>query len=140
MRVASAIALIENLVYKPGWEILVEDYTHRFEDTICVTMCCDTYRSERDQAEQGYPEAIRPRASFCIPVGDITDDVGLYRALLSKIIAYETHEAREFLRVKPTMWAPFNPHQTAAMERFATTPAECTCKSSVGADLAFGMV
>ena len=130
MKVPTAIALIANLVYKPGWTMETEDYSHRHEDGVKVTLCCDTYRSEREEAEEGYPSPIRPRASFCILVGDLETDVDLYRALMDKIIEYEVHEAREFLRVKPTLWAPFHPHKADGQKRWGN-PA---------ADLAFGMV
>lgn len=130
MKVTTAIALVQNLVYKPGWTMEVDDYTKRFEDSICITLCCDTYKSEREEAGEGYPTAIRPRASFCIMVGDLDTDVDLYRALMDKIIEYEVHEAREFLRVRPTMWAPFHPHKRDGQQRWGN-PA---------ADIAFGMV
>ena len=110
MRVASAIALMESLVYEPGWEILIQDYTHRFE-----------YKIYRDHVlrplplragpgcEQGYPEAIRPRASFCIPVGDIANNVGVLPG-----VAQQDHRLQNAqgagvpARIKPTMWAPLN--------------------------------
>lgn len=130
MRVETAIALIENLVYKPGWTFEVESYCHRFEESVKVTVCCDTYRSEREEAADGYPSPIRPRASFCILVGDLDNDVDLYRALMDTIVCYETHEAREFLRVKPTLWAPFHPHRVDGQKRWGTQAA----------DLTFGMV
>lgn len=123
MQVTTAMALIENLAYKPGWEFEVRDNSHRFEESIVVTMCCDTFQSERADAAEGYPNAIRPRASFCIMVGQFADDCELYRALMEKVICYETHEAREFLRVKPTMWAPFHPHKVDGQHRWGT-PAE----------------
>lgn len=126
MKVTTAMALINGLIYKPGWTIEVESYCHRFEESIKITLCCDTYRSEREEAAEGYPSPIRPRASFVIMVGDKTDDCSLYRAVLDKIIEYETHEAREFLRVGTTLWAPFHPHQTEGSKRWGTPESDYT--------------
>lgn len=116
MRVESAIRLIENLTYRPGWKFEATDYTKRFEDSIMVKYTFPAYHTERELAEQGYPSHTDESwAQFPMQVGNCNSDVELYRRALRHILKIESHEAREFLRVKPTYWAPFHPHRTDGM-------------------------
>lgn len=119
MEISSAIRLIENLIYKPEWSFEAKDHSNRFEGAITLRIEYPAFQSERADAENGYPNAIRPYATFPIVVSDC-DDTGLYRLVLECIMQIEEHEAREFLRVKPTMWAPFHPHRVDGMRRFGT--------------------
>lgn len=139
MEVKTALRLIDNVVYKPGWKFTAEDHTKRFEGTIRVRVDYHAPETGRENAEQGYPEEIDTYAEFPIMVADITSDVCLYRRLLDAILRIEQHEAREALRVEPTFWAPFHPHAVGGMKAWAAShnlaqPAE------LEADLSFGIV
>lgn len=117
MNVSSAVRLVNELVYKPGWSFSAEDHTNRFEGSIKVRIDYPAMNSNRDRAEHGYDEEIKTYASFALIVQDC-DDITLYRKLLDRIIQIEIHEAREFLRVEPTFWAPFHPHRIDGMQRW----------------------
>jgi len=119
MNVASAVELINNsLVYKPGWTFTATDHTNRFEDTIVVRVDYPALNSNRDQAADGYQQEIQTYASFPLVVRDCTDE-DLFFQVLTAIGKIELHEAREFLRLKPTMWAPFHPHNVDGMKRWS---------------------
>lgn len=134
MDVRSAIELVNNsLVYKPGWTFTATDHTNRFEDTIVVRVDYPARNSNRDQAAEGYQEEIMTYASFPLVVKDC-DDESLMFQILDAIGKIEMHEAREFLRLKPTMWAPFHPHRVDGMRRWH----ERTGEPLVG-DLQFGI-
>jgi len=128
MNVASAVRLVNELVYKPGWAFTAEDHTNRFEGSIKVRIDYPAMNSNRDRAEHGYDEEIKTYASFALIVQNC-DDITLYRKLLDRIIQIEIHEAREFLRVEPTFWAPFHPHRIDGMQRWG----------DVESDLLFGV-
>lgn len=119
MFVSTALKLIEGLSYKPGWHFEASDYTKRFQDTIMLKCVFPAYESERGYAYEGYPKYRTDSwAQFPIMVGDINEDTELYRRVLEAIMKLEEHEAREFLRVTSTMWAPFHPHNTDGMKRW----------------------
>lgn len=117
MRVESALHLIAELAYKPGWKFEAVDYRNRFEDAVMVKVTYPAQRSEREEAAEGYPTEIAPYASFVFVVGDC-NEVTLYRRILEVIMKIELHEAREFLRVSGTLWAPFHPHRIDGMKRW----------------------
>jgi|SRR5271166_2505034 len=122
MLIETAIQLIGNIVYKPGWRIEARDNSKRFQDSICITITYPATNSDRSEAAAGFPSPIPPdgaRASFCISVAAL-DDVRLYAGLVQVIMHIEEHEAREFLRIKPTYWAPFHPHNTDGIAAWAT--------------------
>lgn len=121
----SAIRLVNQLIYKPDWEIVATDHVRRFEGTISIRITIPTYQSERRDAPT-YGNAIRPYADFAILAGDCEDDVSLYRKVLECIMDVELHEAREFLRVQPTKWAPFHPHRIDGMKRYGTVDHDLT--------------
>lgn len=129
MEVKSALALINSLIYKPGWSIVAEDHTNRFEGTVKLIISYPARQSEREDAAKGYPVEINPSATFPITVTDCEDDTELYRKIIGAIAQLEIHEAREFLRVHPTNWAPFHPHRVDGMKRWG----------SVEEDLRFGI-
>lgn len=133
MEINSAIKLVGELIYKPGWEITAKEHDNRFEGTITVRIDYPARNSNRDQAEAGYPQEINTYASFPLIVADCSDD-DLYGQILDRISAIEEHEAREFLRVEPTDWAPFHPHRVDGMRRWAARKG-----TSVMADLQFGI-
>lgn len=120
MRIDSAIALVNDLVYMPGWEFTATDHSARFEGTICVRIDYPTRNANRDQANDSYPQEIKPYATFPVIVRDM-DNTRLYRAIANAIMRIWQHETREFLRVAPTMWAPFHPHNIDGMQRWIDT-------------------
>lgn len=134
METASAIELIRRVIYKPGWKFTARDHTKRFEGTIVVRVDYPARNSNRDQAEAGYPQEIITYAEFPLVVKDCADD-DLYAALLRAITSIEEHESREFLRVRPTNWAPFHPHRVDGMRRWAARNG----KGDLLADLQFGI-
>ncbi|MGW7514154.1 hypothetical protein ACWGJ2_00980 [Streptomyces sp. NPDC054796] len=135
METASAIELIQDVIYKPGWSFTARDHTQRFEDTVVVRVDYPARNSNRDQAKAGYPQTITTYAEFPLVVKNFTNE-DLYASLLKTIISIEEHEAREFLRVLPTDWAPFHPHRVDGMRRWAARNGE---GGDVLADLQFGI-
>ncbi|MFF3617308.1 hypothetical protein [Streptomyces sp. NPDC002580] len=123
MEASSAVTLVNQLIYKPGWTIEAKDHTSRFEGTVVVKFVFPAYRSEREFAPEGYPEKITTWAEFPILVSDC-DDIELYRRVLAKVMEIELHEAREFLRVPPTYWAPFHPHRVDGMKRWGDSDGD----------------
>lgn len=119
MLVKSAIKLITQLVYKPEWEFQVEDSTKRYENSVMLTIHYPARETDREDAESGYSRVNKPHASFILMVGNV-DAVELYRKVANAILEIEQHEMREFLRVEPTYWAPFHPHQEDGMKRWGT--------------------
>jgi hypothetical protein len=130
MHVNSAIELVNNLIYKPGWTFEATDATNRFEDAINVKITYPAQDSKMEDAPE-YPNPIPggARASFSLLVRDCSD-TDLYRQVLQVIMKIEEHEAREFLRVQPTRWAPFHPHRVDGMRLWG----------DVDGDLQFGVV
>lgn len=135
MEITSAIALVNNLIYKPGWQFIATDHSDRFEGSIKVRIDYPARNSNRDQAMTGYPEEIATYASFPVIVRDL-DDSGLYREIMDAIICIESHEAREFLRVSLTGWAPFHPHRIDGMKRWNST---AVVSGEFHLDLTFGI-
>lgn len=119
MLVQTAIELLGQVVYKPGWKFVVEDSTKRYENSVKVTIHYPAQETGREDAKHGYPVANKPYASFTFMVGNVSD-VELYRKLAKAIMEIEEHEMREYLRISPTFWAPFHPHQLDGMERWGT--------------------
>lgn len=134
METASAIELVDGVIYKPGWTFTARDHTKRFESTVVVRVDYPARNSNRDQVDAGYPQEIATYAEFPLVVEDCTDE-DLYAKLLEAIMSIEEHEAREFLRVRPTGWAPFHPHRATGMRRWAARHG-----TDVLADLQFGIV
>lgn len=138
MDIQSAIDLVNELTIMPGWELEATDHSKRFEGAICLKVTYPSYETSREMAKEGYPEANRPYASFPIVVRDL-DNVGLYRAIVAVIMEIYEHEVREFLRIKPTLWAPFHPHQIDGMRRWDQGSKEYDASVHLRADLQFGL-
>jgi hypothetical protein len=141
MRIDSAIALINQIVYKPGYTLEAVDHTKRFEGTVKVTLRYVAPETGRDNAAQGYPEIISTYAEFPVAVGDLTGPaaaVCLYRRILDAILQVESHEAREALRVQPTLWSPFHPHTLDGIDQWNAT-ASSTQRPELVADFQFGI-
>jgi hypothetical protein len=117
MRVASALDLVNSIVYKPGWKITATDHTNRYEGAIKVRIDYPARNSDRPEAAEGYPTEITTYASFVVIVEDCTLDT-MCRRIVEKIIEIEAHEVREFFRLNPTLWAPFHPHNIDGMKRW----------------------
>ncbi len=133
MFVETAQALVADLIYKPGWEFEAFDDRKRFEDSIIVKITYPAYDSSRESfdKEKGcYVKEIVTYAQFRMIVRDC-DDVSLYRKIIEAIMEIELHEAREFLRVNETLWAPFHPHRVDGMKRWG---------DNMKGDLLFGVV
>lgn len=140
MEINSAVELINSLVYKPGWRITATDHSNRFEGTVTVRFDYPARNSNRSEAtgenaDNPYPNEIPggTYATFPLIVEDC-DDACLYERILEMIVCIEEHEAREFLRVQPTGWAPFHPHRVDGMRRWAAYKG-----TSVTDDLKFGI-
>lgn len=125
----SACKLITELTYKPGWEIKAVP-NNRFEGAVTIKVTYPAARSER---------CFWPHYEELIPGGGKVDktvlvrdcsDEDLYREVLDFLVDIEAHEAREFLRIKPTGWAPFHPHRFDGIKRHGTEDD----------DLKFGLV
>jgi len=122
------------LVYKPEWTLRAEDYTWRMQGAILLHVSFTAHSSDRNDAREGYQKVLEPlHNAFPIIVQDCTTEDELIFKVLQVIIALETHEAREFLRRKPTYDAPFHPHRIADMQRWALHTG-----GSVSDDLNFG--
>jgi hypothetical protein len=133
MFVDTAIRLIDQIVYKPDWKFEAQDDTGRFEDSICVKITYPAFDSSKesyDEEKGEYTKQIVTYATFRMIVRDCTD-VDLYRKIIEVLMEIELHEAREFLRVAPTLWAPFHPHRYDGMKRWG---------DDMRGDLLFGVV
>jgi hypothetical protein len=117
MRVASALDLVNSIVYKPDWKISAEDHTNRYEDAIKIRIDYPARNSNRDEAANNYPTPIMTYATFVVIVGDCGLD-SMLRRIVEKLIEIEAHEVREFFRLAPTLWAPFHPHNVDGMKRW----------------------
>lgn len=122
------------LVYKPEWTLRAEDYSWRMQGAILLHVSFTAHSSDRNDARQGYQRVLEPlHNAFPIVVQSCTTEDDLIFKVLEIIISLETHEAREFLRRKPTFDAPFHPHRIADMTRWAEHSG-----GSVSDDLNFG--
>ena len=138
MRIDSAIALIDQVVYKPGYSFTATDHSKRFEGTIKVHVAYSAVETGRANAADGYQEVITTYAEFPIMVGDVQDAICLYRRLIEAILLVEAHEAREALRVNPTLWAPFHPHAIDGMKAWRRTADDAT-PAELMSDFQFGI-
>lgn len=135
MDVNVGIELINTgIVYKPGWTIRAEDYTWRMQGAVLVHISFAAPSSDREDAREGYQKVLAPlHNAFPMVIQDCVSEEDMLFKLLKVIIALETHEAREFLRRKPTYDAPFHPHRMADMVRWSDFTG-----GSVTDDLNFG--
>lgn len=143
MRVESALDLINALVYKPGWRISATDHRNRFEGAIKVKIEYPAFDSKREGVREGAPKEINTYATFPIIVEEC-DDISLYFWILMRCMLTDLHEAREFLKVQPTYWAPFDPHRIDGMRRFRDMVKRngediIDALAEVDADLKFGI-
>lgn len=124
MLIETALALVDQLVYKPGYKLSAVDHTSRFEGTIKVRLDYTAPNTDRENAARGYADIINTYAEFPIAVGDLFGpqaNICLYRRIIDAILVVEEHEAREALRVAPTLWSPFHPHHLTSMDAWQDT-------------------
>lgn len=136
----AAIQLISGICYKPGWIITATDNSKRFESSICVHITYPATNSDRSEAP-AYNTPIPPngaRAAFTIMCENL-DDIGLYYQLAQKILCVEIHEMREFLRISPTWWAPFHPHNSGGIRTWAEMSG-IPLDVAIMQDVTFGLV
>lgn len=122
MQVQSALDYVngESFVYKPGWTFFAQSYEYRMQGAVLLTITFDALSTDRDDARNGYKVILEPLVTnFVIHVIDCKSDDDLLFQILTKIIDLETHEAREFLRKRPTYSAPFHPHRHDSMIKWA---------------------
>lgn len=129
MDVETARALVEHIIYKPGWKFTTEPHTRRYQDAFKLRIDYPAQNSDRDQAPH-FPEAIEPYAEFVIVVGQTCGEKELWKQILTAVMEVEEHEAREFFRIAPTYHAPFHPHHMSGTMAWGTTPEK---------DLLFGV-
>lgn len=141
MRVHEAIALINEISYKPGWTFTPEDYTKRFEDTVLVKVGYPAPNSDAEFAPD-YKQDVLPvaRAQFPLIVGDVTNRLEFYRRIMDIILKIEEHEAREFFGVDRTYFdKPFHPHTLAGMQAWcAVKDSTSGLQGSIFTDIMFG--
>lgn len=116
MDIPSAIKAIQAIKYMPGYWFEAEDYTHRYEGAVRVTM---HYTATDSNKYPDYPDRLETYVRYPLFVGDV-DHVELYRRIVKKLIEHHEHEAREFFRVGADWDAPFHPHTIAGTHLWGT--------------------
>jgi len=125
MQVSTAVELIHQLVFFPGFEFKATDHTNRFEGSVKVRVEYDAWNTNRETLTDGqYTEKIKTYAEFPLMVEDLNDEVMLYRRLMRVLMRIYEHEAREALRVRGTSWSPFHPHRVGGMRRWLQTSVD----------------
>lgn len=120
MEVDGACALINHsLVFRPGWEFNASSAEDRFAKTVKVEVRYPAQNFNQEHApDYEVPIEGGATASFFVRVHDCDDVQSLFRKMLDVVARIDSHEAREALRIAPTMEAPFHPHNVDGMERF----------------------
>lgn len=119
-----AVALLDGLSFKPGWRFSARDlsvgpFNGSWEDAmafldgndVMFSVESDTVNTNQDMARKGYPEPLTLR--FGLPLrSESYDRDELLRKVFDLLMEIETHEAREFFRLKSEGYcAPFHPHR-----------------------------
>lgn len=128
-----ASAIVNSMIYMPGWTFTAEDHSNRFEGTIKVRVDYPALNSDRAMAPD-YPQAIDTYATFPITVGDCDDATDIYYKMIQALTDIWIHETREFLRDPASLEAPFHPHRLKGMTRWAQATG-----TPIAADLQFGI-
>lgn len=114
------VELLSSLSYRPGWIFsarTVQPWEAMFHDMdrdtdVMFTMTCDTVDTDRDCARMGYPEKKRLDWDLPVTSSQFRDEGDLLRSVFDVLMSIETHESREFFRVKSNNYAaPFHPHR-----------------------------
>jgi hypothetical protein len=109
MRPMEAVQLAGNLTFRPGWTIQASVLDDR---RVYVDFTVNTVDTSYPSENGTYGKTITLMPDFTVDVSGMDADQFLYE-VLRKAIEADTHEAREFLRVKQAdgSWkAPFHPH------------------------------
>lgn len=125
----TAADLLNHIEFKRNgaeWRVRAKPFD-RFEDSILLEIdypVIDSSRNHWDVPEGGEQDDGATKEKFyvttkwVIQAGCCSDDTDLYREFLAKVAIIDSHEAREALRIRPSLWAPFHPHRTGGMERW----------------------
>jgi hypothetical protein len=139
MQVSTAVELIHELIFFPGFEFKATDHTDRFEGTVKVRIEYDAWNTNRETLDDDhYTEKIKTYAEFPLMVEDIRSEAVLYRRLMVVLMRLYEHEAREALRVRGTLWSPFHPHKVGGMRRWRETDTD-ECLVDLMSDFTFGV-
>jgi hypothetical protein len=123
MEIGEALRYVnDTLVTWPGWQVRAEDYSHRYQDTICLHITLTDARSTDRAAFPSYTTPAPPGAGatrWPIHVGGLAGTTELaYQVTLRAVRVFE-HEWREFLRQRPDGTAPLHPHRSAGIASWA---------------------
>lgn len=111
MDARTAVELINEIHFMPGWRVSAELDWWSMDRLVKVTCEVDTVNSNQDMALEGYPQAITIAPAITIDPREYRNADMLYVGVLSWIVDVFKHEAREFFRVGNDMEAPFHPHK-----------------------------
>jgi hypothetical protein len=139
MNVDTAVRLVNEIKFFPGWQFEASDHCNRFEESITVKVSYPSWETNKEVVMSDTWEANRPHATFPLMVGNIKDDLHLYRVLMHVISEINSHEAREAFRVAPTYWAPFHPHKTGGIMQWIDTESVCEDYRRYLPDMHFGV-
>jgi hypothetical protein len=116
MNAADAAELINSVVYKPEWTIQATPWIERHQDAVKIHFEYPAFNSSEPPE---FPTKITARADFAILAGECPDPNTLLAKLAGILMMIEEHEMREFLRVGSAYDAPFHPHRTEGIDRWA---------------------
>lgn len=124
--VEAAVDLINTVVFMPEWTFQAEPFTKRFQGGVRIHVVYEARNSDRPEAPE-YKTWIPggARADFIIQVMDCQTPDDVMRKLLTEVIMpIQEHEAREFLRYRDTLVAPFHPHNADTMAAWGHTDTD----------------
>lgn len=125
MEASKAISLINNLAYRPGWELRAREVPTDLRDeygmpetVIVFSYSLRTLNSNRVEALNGYPTGeVTIGDAMPLDVALIDTEDQLTYAVFLRLMEKELHEGQEFLRRKDQgMRAPFHPHRPEGRE------------------------
>lgn len=104
--------LLGRIHYKPDWTLTAFQPWYaegsRGGSRMQIELRCIVPNSSNWPRYQGLSQA---GGVFEIDLDRIHTEDEFYRVVLNNIIAWETHEAREFFRIGSGYYAPFHPHR-----------------------------
>lgn len=140
MDVSRAIELISDVTYKPEWHWTVVPHTHRFKDTVLVTMFYNVRDTAYEKAPE-YADFIQVFSSWPIMVWAMNEEQ-LYAELFRIIMKIELHESREFFSVRTSdgdySKKPYHPHRVNGMMGYANATNQDAI-NVIESDLGFGV-
>jgi hypothetical protein len=113
---ADAVAMINDVSYRPEWKISARAATayERMgnDDLVVVSFLIDTVNTDRECAREGFPERRTLNPENIVDVSPLNDAADVHAVLMAMILELELHETREFFRVKSDDFnAPYHPHR-----------------------------